>query len=94
MNNPYEHITYESFDIIESGIISGFHVYMVDTTHHSAFDVCVFRDHLGRFILDNFSGSYHMGFDDRFINNPNQHLVIGVENQLDTILLKENFIVY
>ena len=91
MTNPYSHITHDSFPIFSSGNISGYDVFVVNTNKISAFDMCVFRDHLGRFILDNFNGDYHMGWDDRFLNNPDKHLVIAIEDKVDTERFKRNF---
>lgn len=89
--NPYSKIDPRDFLIKRFGVLNGATVYLVDLAGHKPFDACVFRDHLARFILNEFDGASHLGNDDRYIRNLGNNLALAVHETRDIIRLKANF---
>lgn len=89
--NPYTKIDPRDFLIKRFGALNGVTVYLVDLAGHNPFDGCVFRDHLARFILNEFEGDSHLGNDDLYIRNLGNNLALAVREAADIIRLKANF---
>lgn len=89
--NPYTQIDPRDFLIRRFGVLDGVTVFLVDLAGHDAFSGCVFRDHLARFILDEFEGECHLGNDDRYIRDLGNNLALAVRETADMIRLRANF---
>lgn len=65
--NPYEAVDIDAFPINRAGVIRGHEVFHIVLEGRKAFDACVFRDYLVRFLFDHMQDKWHLGNDDSFI---------------------------
>lgn len=79
MTNPYDLVNLDAFEITEVGVIKNRAVFRVHTTNRKPFDVCVFRDHLVRDLMENLDGEdWFVGYDGTFIQFTGGDLTIAV----------------
>lgn len=94
MQNPYNQIDPQDFLLRTFAQTPKGTIYLVELANEKPFDACVFRDHLARFILDEFEGEAHLGNDDSLIRNLGNNLALLVEERADVSRLKANFRVF
>jgi hypothetical protein len=91
MSNPYNKISPKGFLIKTFARVGQETIFLVDLAGENGFDACVFRDHLARFILDEFEGPSHLGHDTRYIRDLGANLALMVRETADIVRLRENF---
>ncbi len=91
MTNPYNDIDPRDFPIRSLVRHGGWFIFIVDMSDQGAFPGCVFRDHLTRFIIDEFQGESHLGNDDRFVAHLGNNLALAIREDIDVELLRREF---
>jgi hypothetical protein len=84
--NPYNRINMLAFPLrkILDRDDSEIFLFRPDPVSHPAFDVCVFRDHLSRFLLDEMANPFNMSSGDVGI-------LLEVSKGFDSVRLREEF---
>jgi hypothetical protein len=84
MSNPYNKINPLSFLIRKFATLQGSSVYYIRPEDHSAFDMCVFRDHLARFLFDELEGEWNL-------RNVDNSYELRIREPFDNQRLRDNF---
>lgn len=95
MTNPYDQVDLNSFHLSEVGIIGDHAIFRLDTQNHKPFEVCVFRDHLVRFLMDELDTSdWHLGNDPRFIQFVGYEYTLAVKSAEGRRIVREKYVNY
>lgn len=84
MTNPYNKVNLRNFILRKLGLRGNLTVYLVEQGEKTGFDMCVFRDHLVRFLADELEGEWH-------VRNRKNDLEVRLELPFDIQRVRDNF---